>query len=201
MGLVARNCWRYKLNGSRTYLNMSVSGPNTIAIAGRSLYLRSSLSDSGDYSKEEYYDVATERELQIARVIDDRGRQAVVRTYEQERGPLIGRFDYDAMNQVQFAESVFTTTTTPAGMAQEVHKWMVVNTQTMGTTHDGMNERAIELAGQRGMEVSRYKLVPGYGYTSFTTPMGNTYQVCDACVSDTDEGCTDTQCQQLKNCD
>jgi len=202
MGLVAGNCWRYKLSGSRTYLNMSVSGPNSIAIAGRTLYARKALSDSGDYSKDEYYDAATAGELHLGRVIEGRGVEQVVRTYEVDSSPVVGRFNFGEMNAVQFDGVIFRTTTTPMGLDKEDHQWTVVNTDATGTTHDLVASPAVELSGQRNTEnPARYTLVPGYGYTKFTTPKGNTYQVCDACVSSTDGGCTVDQCTQLKNCE
>ena len=202
MGLVDGNCWRYKLAGSRTYLNTSVSGPNTIAIAGRSLYVRKSLSDSGDFAKDEYFDTGTEAELQLARRIEGRGSEQVVRTYEVDSYPLVGVFDFGDMGEAQFAEAIFRTTTTPMGLDKEDHQWTVVSTEATGTTHDGMSLPAYDLSGQRNTESpERFTLVPGYGFTKFTTSNGKTYQVCDACVSDTDGACTETQCTNLKNCD
>ena len=201
MGLVDGNCWRYKLSGSRTYLTMSVNGPNTIAVAGRSLYVKNWLSDSGDVSREEYFDMSTAGELHLAREIDGRGVMAEVRTYLTDPLPLLGRFDFDMMDKMQFAVAIFKTTSTPMGLEAEDHQWTVINAETTGTKHDGMTSDAVELSGQRGSQASRYTLIPGYGYSKYTDASGRSYQVCDACVSDTDGGCTDMQCSQLKNCD
>jgi hypothetical protein len=201
MGLVDGNCWRYRLSGSRTYLTMSVDGPNTIAVAGRSLYAKNWLSDSGDVSREEYFDTSYEGELRMAREIDGRGTMAEVRTYLSEPLPLVGRFDFDAMDKMQFAEAIFKTTATPMGLEKEDHQWTVINTAATGTKHDGTSAEAVEISGQRGTSASRYTLIPGYGYSKYTDATGRSYQICDACVSDKDGGCSDMQCAQLKNCD
>ena len=202
MGLVDGNCWRYRRSGTRTYLNMSVSGPNTIAVAGRSLYVREWLSDSGDAAREEYFDLSTPSELRIAREKDGRGTMAEIRSYTEDPLPLVGKFQYgDEMMAVEFAESIFKTFATPMDLMAEDHQWTVINTEASAVTHDGMMKTAIELSSQRGSAISRFTLVPGYGYTKFTDTSGQTYQICDACIGSVDGECTETQCRELKNCE
>lgn len=199
-GVVAGNCWRYRIpaGATQTFATVSVAGPDDRPIAGKSVYIRSYRSDSGNKTSGELLDFANAPEIRLARALSSSGSDRVTKTYEVAPLPLFGTLDFDAMNNLVYSDTVYRTTSTAkeTGMAED-HQWTVLSTDEQVALHDGSMATAIKLSYQLNGRTAVFFLVPDYGIAKFQDFDDLPHQVCGACVSETDGGCTQAQCDAL----
>lgn len=194
-GLNPGSCYRYRYTPAGAQIpahgTMTILGPNTQRIAGKTVYIQSFQLDVGGEPGEFLLDAdTTPGELRLLQFGEGSGPMRVTQTYD-ESPPLWTKLEYAADGSVDFADDVFTTQSTPRGGSGAVeHKWIVLNKADMAATPDGVKP-AVKLSYSRsGIGTSFYYLVPGFGIANFTDSNNTTYQVCAARVCDASNNCT-----------
>lgn len=192
-GLNPGSCWVYKdLSGQSAGLTVSVDGPDTVRIAGRTTYIVTQAFSSGGRPNELLLDVDAEAgKMFLARATKGTTNPATTETYIADPRPLFGELEYDSKGALSFIpESVIESASTPQGTTVAVaHKWTV-----------GARDKALLIpsGATTGMELRYFKngtreavydLVPNFGMAHLQLD-GVDYQVCQARVCDAANVCT-----------
>lgn len=197
-GLGDGSCWRYRFaqGGTSLYATVSVSGPNTTAIAGKTVFVRKLQLESGGLPLEDYFDTSADGEVRLLRHVEGQQGDRVTKRYEDDpEPPLFAKFivvDADTA-RLTLGES-WETTPTPKELPIERHVWSVLSETDPVDTPSG-EQPSYKLnynrsAGGGAMATSTFNVVPGFGVARFVDFDGTMYQVCDARVCDAAGTCT-----------
>lgn len=191
-GLNPGSCWVYKdLSGMSAGLTTSVEGPDTVRIAGRTVYVLTQAKSSGGRPNELVLDTETNGQMFLARSTDGSVTPSVVETYLTDPRPVWGVLEYDRAGALVFGpDGTFESAATPKdGAAAIAHKWTIANREKAVATPDGPGT-GIELRySKNGTLEATYDLVPNFGMAHIQLD-GVEYQVCQARVCDAAGVCT-----------
>lgn len=181
-GLEPGSCWRYT-SMTQPEATVSVSGPDTNAVPGRTIYKQSYQPANGGLPNEYYFDTdTTPGEIRLARSIEHAsdGSTTSSRYDSNATPPLFARFSLDSGgNAVMAPGSRFVTTSTPAGGAPEHYEWDVLAYGDSVMTTSGMKP-AYVLRYMRDSQTATYYLAPGFGVAKFQDLEVCSARVCDA---------------------
>jgi hypothetical protein len=201
-GLDSGSCWRYTLLGANTEAVVTVEGPDTNAVAGRSVYAMKYQPQATTLTNDDYFDTESKGEIRLLRHIEGPVEARVDKRYDMDPSPpLFARFVMGgAMNAaILGVGQTFSVTTTPAGGMAEMHEWDVLanDDMVMVPAYGGMQaglQKAYKLQYKRtagGMTgTAIYSIVPGFGAAKFTDFAGQLHQACAAHICDASGNCT-----------
>lgn len=206
-GLNPGSCWtyRYVTGSGQSYAKIDVKGPDSNIIAGKTVYIQGyTVASAPSTPNELYLDAETAPDLRLARSVEGFGMMRTTKVFETSQ-PLFSTFKYGSDGTTpELSAQVFETTVTPkvivGGVSSqgeaERHRWLVTMGMVSAVVHDGSTKTAIELQYTRGAQTATYKLVPGYGFASFTDFEQRSHQVCNARICDAAGTCTGaTSCE------
>jgi hypothetical protein len=192
-GLNPGSCWLYR---GDTEVVAEVSGPDSVSVAGRTVYLLQFRSLSGGLPREYRLDADSEPgKLLLARLTEGATAQTRVDALYQAPLPVWSTLGYDKAGAIVFnAGDLIETVTTPRATTEvpnpmsEAHRVTVRDRmKTVGTSSGSAS--AINIAYEHGGKTAIWNLVPGYGIALFTQD-GVEHQVCAARTCDAQGNCT-----------
>lgn len=190
-GLNAGSCWRYRTSAAGA--TVTIIGPDTQRISGRTVYIMSYQRTNGGLPIEWLLDADSEPgTILLWRIDEGRGTEGVF-TFENP-APVFAKFAYED-GAVDFAQTTFETVSTPRGaMEAQTHRWLVLNRSAMAAKIGANNMLetvpAVRLSYERtGKPIATYSLVPGYGFADFTDTENVSHQVCASRVCDSKNNC------------
>ncbi len=196
------SCVLYSTGASQSRAN--IPAPNTTAIAGKTLYVRSIRPDAGGLADEWFFEVGTEGDLKLLRSVEGlRAADRVTRNFPAETAPVFLVLELDLQMQLRFQGTRFESEVapevcagsdcTPTVAPLERHIWTVSSSKAV-TLPKGLGVQEgydlnyrIERDGNT--ENSFYTLVPGFGLVNFTDATGATFQACDLRACDAAGNC------------
>lgn len=197
-GLHAGSCWRYRYQAlnATLFAQAQIEGPNTAAVVGEVVYVRTFRRDSGGLADEWYLDTEKDRSIRLFRSVEGpSASERVTHRYgiDAAMPPLFGAFRYGLDREIEFEDAIYATDTTPEVCApecvsgrEEAHTWSVSPDPALVSTPEG-EQSALQLEyriqGDRD-ETTRYFLVPDLGFARWIDRDGTPYQLCDMRVCD-----------------
>lgn len=192
-GLNPGSCWVYKNLTDSSLFTVSVDGPDTVRIAGKSVFVVTQATASAPGQPNEILLDAdtTPGKLFLARYTSGIGQARMTETYLTDPRPLWGELSYVSDALVFAAGDRLESASTPQNGAMAVaHKWTVANRKEAVVKDDGSSAEAHRLLyAKDGVQLAVYDLVPGYGMAHIQLN-GTEYQVCKARVCDAMGACT-----------
>lgn len=194
LGFGAGSCWRYRFRpaGAQldTYATVTLIGPDTQRISGRTIYIWSYQKETGGLPLEWLLDFDSEASKVILRRFDEGRGPDGVTTYD-EGAPVWMEFKFDTSKKVDFAKDIFESGAVPRGGSMTIeHTWVVLNRMAMAATPSGVVP-AISMSYERtGADEASFSLVQSYGFASFTDSENILHQVCASRTCDSANNCT-----------
>jgi hypothetical protein len=192
-GLNPGSCWLYR---GDTEVVAEVTGPDSVSVAGRTVYLLQFRSLSGGLPREYRLDADSEPgKLLLARLTEGATAQTRVDALYQAPLPVWSTLTYDragalVFNEGELIETVTTpraTTENPSPMPESHRVTVRDRMKTVGTSTG--SAAAINIAYERAGKTAIWNLVPNYGIALFTQD-GVEHQVCAARICDAQGNCT-----------
>lgn len=192
-GLNPGSCWLYR---GASEVVAEVVGPDTVAVAGRTVYVLRFRALSGGLANEYRLDADSEPgKLLLARLTEGVTAQTRVDALYQEPLPVWSTLTYDKAGALVFnAGDLIETVTTPRPTTEvpspmpESHRVTVRDRMKAVGTSSGAAS-AINIAYEHGGKTAIWNLVPNYGIALFTQD-GIEHQVCAARLCDAQGNCT-----------
>jgi hypothetical protein len=201
-GLNPGSCWIYKdLSTQNTSLIVSVDGPDSVRIAGRTVYIVTYSNPAAPGAADELLlDVdTTPGKMFLARSVDRTANKT--ETYLADPRPLWGELKYEDGALVFAPTGKLESASTPRDAAAAVaHAWTVIARDRMLSTPDGVKPGLGLNYTRDGALTAVYDLVPTFGMAHLQLH-GVDHQVCKARVCDAAgtctgiDSCTNTFCQ------
>ena len=200
-GLGGGSCYQYQAgNLSAT---VTVDGPNTTSIVGRTVYRWSFRLQAGGLPNDWFLDTESNGEVRLLRSVEGQTSQERTTRNYQDPGaaPLFYRVIRDFDGSALLVDSRFKTDVTPdcAGpgcpdpVPVEEHEWTVQSNPDPVSTPEG-EATPVELLYRRTIDGQQdtavYSLVPGRGFARIRTFDGTVYQVCNWRYCDGEGNCT-----------
>lgn len=215
-GLTPGSCTVFNVPAINSVATLEVKGPNTISVAGETLYDQELTLQSSARVFQRQFSADERGEVRLVRSATGRGSEQITTRYESVASPVFLRLVYDRNEVVELTPGArFEVETTPERCGQminngescesgvaERHVWQVFEEMTSIDTPDGPMD-AFQLLYRRtiGTETdeARYQIVPGRGIVGFTDFDNNIYNICAWKTCDDSGACNvETPCAELQ---